>query len=348
MKNSANPQRIRNFWEPTYDPNAKEYKFWDATPENIIHSKGIQKYIVKLGIFKNAKINYLTDFTFEDVDFIDTLEGEQRKFTFKKCRFKGCSFRDAKFINVKFTECIFELSTFALGFYSNCEFRNCSYKKIGVSGNAMQFEECYINPELFLKDLYLNSKLDILKENQTTLQYQKFQQAKTKAVIARKFTEMKPIRSDIEYHILSIKTARRLEVLLNISQSYYYLLNGKKVDKVKNFFNFLFSSLEYPVLIFYGWLSGWGYKIGKVVFIGLAVILLFSIVNNFLIFQDSSFSDSILKTLEYWLLFGYTKYDFKIIPEGFQWLIFLNSVFGLIWFSAIIPIIINKLGKSNE
>jgi len=348
MKNEINPQRQKNYWEPIYEPDAREYIEWQATGEDLRHTKGIKKLIVNLETIKESQFTHLSEFTFENIDFTGSLDGEQRKFTFRKCIFRKCSFRGAIFINIKFTACEFDYTTFALGYFRDCEFRNCTYNQIGVSGNSMTLENCYIDPELFLKNLYLNANSDVLDENHTSLQYQKFQQAKTKAVIARKLTEMQPIKNDIEFHILSIETARKHEVLAYFDESFYNLFYGKDKAKIKNLFNLIFSFLEYPIIMLFGWISGWGYKIGKTIFLGIFCISIFAIINNALIFQSDSISASLLKTLEYWLIFGYTKYDFTLIPKNFQWLIFLNSFLGMIWFAAIIPIIINKLGKSNE
>jgi hypothetical protein len=341
MKSEINPQRQKNYWEPIYEPEAREFKEWQPSVDELRHTKGIQKRIVNLDTIKKSQFTHLNEFTFENIDFTGILDGEQRKFTFRKCIFKKCSFREAEFINIKFTLCNFDQSTFALGYFRDCEFRDCNYHKIGVSGNSMTMDNCYLDPELFLKDLYLNSDPVILTENNTSIHFQKFQQAKTKAVIARKLTELQPIKNDIEFHIKSIETARKKEVLAFFSESFYKLFYGKDNAKIKNFFNLIFSMLEFPIIMLFGWLSGWGYKIGKTVFIGIICIVIFAFINNELIFQSESILESILKTFEYWLLFGYTKYDFSLIPKSFQWLIFLNSLLGMIWFAAIIPIIIN-------
>jgi hypothetical protein len=348
MENVINPQRQRNFWEPIYEPNIKIFDIWKATPDEIRHLKGIKRLIVNLSIIQDSNSSHLSEFLFEKVDFIGFLDGGQMKFTFRKCNFTKCSFRNTEFTNIKFTECIFDHTTFALGYFKNCEFRNCTYKQIGVSGNSMILEDCYLDPKLFLESLFLNKDLSVLKEKNTNLQYQKFQQTKTKAVIARRLTEMQPIKNDIEFHILSIKTARKYEILSSYSESYYFVTHGKFFDRFKNLFNLIYSMLEFPVIMTFGWLSGWGYKIGKTIFIGLIFISLFSFINYGLIFKCDTYSESVLKTFEYWLLFGYTKYDFNLIPHNFQWLIFVNSFLGMIWFAALIPIIINKLGKSNE
>lgn len=348
MKEEINPQRKRNFWEPIYEPNISSFEKWKITAEELRHLKGIQKLVVDLATIQETNFTHLNDFTFEKIDFSGTLDGDQIKFTFRNCKFTKCSFRNAEFKNIKFTNCIFSYTTFALGYFKNCEFRNCRFNKIGVSGNSMVFEDCYINPEHFLKDLFLNTNAAVLREFQTNVAFQSYQQTKTKSVIARKLTESLPIKNDIEYHILSIKIARKYEILAFMKEAIYYLTHGKFSDKLTNFFNLLYSLFEMPVIMLFGWLSGWGYKIGKTLTIGILSILLFTILNKSIIFKCDTFSDSLLKTVEYWLLFGYTKYDFNLIPSNLQWIILLNSIFGMIWFAALIPIIINKLGKSNE
>ena len=348
MKADKNPQRYKNYWEPIYNPTIKQFDIWK--PDGIVleQTTGIKEVSFNIEIFKTLQLKRLTDKSFENVDFGGELDGGQRKFTFKSCSFNYCSFRDTILTNIKFTNCKFNHTSFTFGKFVNCEFRDCLFVKIGISSNATYLDNIYVNPMTFLKDFYLITNKSVLKENNSNVLFQWYMLERTRSNIARKLAEMPSIRRNIDFHIYSIKSSRKYEILSWLKRSIYYVIKGSLLQKAKNFINLIYYSLEYPTIMFFGWLSGWGNKIGKTLLIGLISLLVLSTINNCIIFKDDSFISSVLKTSEYWLLFGYTKYDFNVIPENYQWIIFGNSVLGMIWFAAIIPIIINKLGKSDE
>jgi hypothetical protein len=348
MKADKNPQRYKNYWEPIYNPSINQFNIWNPDEKVLEQTTGIKEVSFNIEICKTLQLKRLTDKTFENIDFKGELDGGQRKFTFKNCRFNYCSFRETIFINIKFTNCKFNHTSFTFGKFVNCEFRDCSFTKIGISGNATYLENIYVNPIAFLRDFYLMKDKSVLKENNSNLLLQWFMLEKTRSNIARKLAEMQSIRRNIDFHINSIKTSRKYEILSWLKKSIYFLIKGSFFQKAQNLINLIYYALEYPTMMFFGWLSGWGNKIGKTLMIGLISLIILSKVNNYLIFQDDTFISSVLKTSEYWLLFGYTKYDFDKIPENIQWIIFGNSLLGMIWFAALIPIIINKLGKNDE
>jgi hypothetical protein len=258
------------------------------------------------------------------------------------------SFRDTCLKGVKFNGCIFKYTSFSLAQFIDCEFRNCSYEKISLSGNTTVFENTYIDSKAFLKDVYLNRDKDVLKKNKTTLHYQSYRARKTKSEIARKIMHMRPVINDLDMLISSVKIARRLEIESAISESFYFIIHGSERKKVISFFNFVFSAIEYPVVNIFGWLTGWGYKIGKTVLFGILSMLLFSVIYDNFIYVKADFVDNLLKSFEYGLLFGYTKYPMDKVPMYIQWIHFLNSFFGMIWFSALIPVVLNKMSNDDN
>lgn len=348
MKADKNPQRYKNYWEPVYNPSIKQFDIWSPDSTVLQQTTGIKEVSFNIEICKDLQLNHLTDKTFEFIDFNGELDGGQRKFTFKDCNFNYCSFRETKLTNIKFTNCEFDHSTFTFGSFSNCEFRDCAFKKLGISSNATYLDNVYVNAVSFLKDLYLMSNKEILKENNSNILLQWYMLGRTKSNIARKLAKMPSIRRNIDFHILSIKTSRKNEIISWLKRSIYLIIKGSITQKVKNLINLIYYLLEYPTIMFFGWLSGWGNKIGKTISLGFLTLLVLSYINNYLIFTEDYFITSLLKTSEYWLLFGYTKYDFSSIQHSHQWILFSNSVLGMIWFAALIPIIINKLGKNDE
>ena len=159
-----NPQRNYNYWEPIFEPGIYEFSNWDPSiNENVTGIKEVSIDIANYQEYKN-----LEGFNFEKIDFSGILNGGTTKITFKKCIFDKCSFRNAVFENTKFTECIFSYTTFSLSEFKQCEFRKCTYKEIGISGNTTRFENIYIEPDIFLKNVFLYNNKRVLLEKQTT------------------------------------------------------------------------------------------------------------------------------------------------------------------------------------
>ena len=98
----------------------------------------------------------------------------------------------------------------------------------------------------------------------------------------------------------------------------------------------------------FGWLTGWGHKIGKTVFIGIIGITLFSFIYKYWFFENDTYIQNLLKSCEYWFLVGYTKYTFNDLNICKQFIIFCNSFLGLLWYASLIPIIFNKMSKNDK
>lgn len=341
-----NPQRSTNFWEPIYDPNEKEYKLCAIPPEDFDHIPAIDRYVINWEYLSTK--TFLEDKTFTRIDFIGNIDGDKLTKTFRNCQFVLCSFRSSEIKNIKFSNCNFDRTTFSLARFINCEFRNCQFHNIGISGNATQLENIYIDPEELLKNLYLCKDKDLLKERKTNIQFQKMMQMKTKSVIARKILTMKPVKADIDMLIRAIRSSRKYETKSKLAESLYNLKTQNFIQKWKHLLNFVYYILELPVLCFFGWLSGWGQKAGKTVLFGICGIFLFALFYAFIGYPKSTNSDSLMKSIEYTLLFGYTKYPFVNNNRLTNTVVLINAIFGMLWYASLIPIIINKLGKDDE
>lgn len=289
------------------------------------------------------------EYTFREVDFCDLLELEKPDtISFEKCEFKKVSFSKTIFKNVNFKECKFIETTFSLSTFIDCEFRDCEFKKIGISGNTTIFQNCYIDPEKLLHNVYVNEDKELLKEKGTTPFYQNYRSIKTRSEIARKIMTMRPVVNDLSMLITSIKVARNYETKSSIRGAFYHILTETFFKKVKYIFGFLFSIVEIIIINIFGWLTGWGYKIGKTSCLGGIGIVIFSLLYSFILFPDASYFNNLLKSIEYWFLIGYTKYPFADLSLWKQWTVFLNSFFGSLWFASLIPVVFNKMSRDDK
>lgn len=344
-------QRKKNYWEPIYDPHISINNCIDKTTirlNELSTTKGWKKSKINLEIFEPKK--YI-DLTFDTIDFFGSFSGFLPKFvTFEQCKFNKVSFSDTLFENVKFKKCIFDFTTFSLSTFKNCEFRDCTFSKIGISGNTTIFINTYIDSAKLLSDVFLNKDRDILLNlGRTTPEYQEYRLFGTKSSIARQIMRMAPIINDLPLLIKSIKTARNYEIKARIKRALFSISTETFFKKFRPIGMFISSLLELIIINFFGSLTGWGYNIGKAVSIGIIGNILFSLIYSFFIFKESTFFVNLLKAFEYWFLFGYTKYSYcPPLPLQEEYFIFLNTILGMLWFSALIPVIINKMSNDDK
>ena len=114
---------------------------------------------------------------------------------------------------------------------------------------------------------------------------------KQNTVIARKLTKMAPVKADFEMNIKSIKTARYYEIESRLRESLYYILKGNKLAKIKNFIQLIYCIIEYLITFLFGWLSGWGQKVGKASIIGIIALFSFTIIYYNILMIDASFKN---------------------------------------------------------
>jgi len=341
-------RRRTNYWEPIYNPSQNDLTKRTLEKTDFDTETGWKESILELKAFldSNSKYNKLT---FSTVDFSGTLEPEKTKsITFNNCTFENVSFSGTIFKNVKFQKCIFDKTTFSLSTFSNCEFRDCTYKDIGISGNTTVFNDCYIDSKKLLGNVFLNQNKDFLKEKNTTPLYQKYRHIKTKSVIARKIMSMPPVINDLSMLIKSISVARNYETKASILGNMNHIMTESSYSKIPYIVSFLFPILELIIINIFGWLTGWGYKIGKTTFIGIIGIIMFSFVYNYCLFEEYLYIENLLRSFEYWFLIGYTKYSFECLDIYTQLIIFLNAFFGSLWFASLIPVIFNKMSRDDK
>jgi hypothetical protein len=347
MTIKENPQRAKNFWEPIYSPeNDNKYQKWEISDENIGTITGKKKSWVQIDDFAKVKTKRIRDFKFDYVDFIGNFDDSY--MTFNECTFTCCSFYRSSWKNIKFRDCMFQNTSFSISKFENCEFRDCKFNNISISGNEMKFINSYIEPQHFIAAATTNLDPDILHEQNVLPEYQSYRLEKTKSSVARMLLQMKPIKNDIDTYVQAKRIARKSESFFQIKKHFYEIKAGKLKAKFFGVIGILLCFIEFLFISTIGWLSGWGLKTGRALILGLICTILFALYYHFYLFQPDSFVKSYLRGLEYWFLFGYTRYDISSLSLINKIVVFLNSLLGLFWFATILPVLIEKMGKENE
>ena len=347
MSNKTNIQRDKNFWEPIYAPeNDNSFRKWTVNDDELNTTSGKKNVWIDIADFIKLKKNIIENFTFTDIDFEGIVFKERLKFL--KCKFISCSFRNSEWDSVKFTDCEFTRTSFSISKFTNCEFRKCKYKEIGISGNETKFDNVYIEPKKFINAAYTNTDEKVLFELKINPLYQIYRLENTKTAVARMLLQMKPIRNDIDTYATAKKIARTSEIFYYIKKNLYEIKINRFFCKINPLLKLMTNYIEFLFTYSIGWLSGWGLKVGRTLSIGFIVTLFFGAYYYFFTFKDNELIDCYLRSLEYWFLVGYTKYDFENVSIINQYIIFMNSLLGMFWFGTLLPVILEKLGKSDE
>lgn len=345
QKKKTNRQRTSNYWEPIYKPEADNaFEYWQVKQHKLNDTTGKKNVWIKIDDFQDS-IYRVEDFTFENVDFEGTLN---KRLKFLRCKFINCSFRYTTWTHVKFNDCLFSRVSFTISKFNYCEFRDCKYEKIGLSGNETQFKDVFIEPDKFVKAAYTNTNENVLKENGTSVKYQKYRLEYSKSKFARMLLRMKPIRADIDSYSKAKMTARITENIFYIKKYYHDFTINTYVFKILPLLRFILSIIELVVTYLFGIASGWGLKFSRMFIVGLFLTLYFGIYYKLIFFYNQSFIECYLRSLEYWFFVGYTKYPFGKTLSDHQIIVFINSLLGIFWYSILIPVILEKLGKSDE
>lgn len=159
---------------------------------------------------------------------------------------------------------------------------------------------------------------------------------------------MSPVRNDLSMLIRTISIARNYETKASILEECHNLTIKSRLSIIPHLFSFIFFILEFMIINLFGWLTGWGHKIGKTAFIGISCIIIFSFIYRYFVFENELYIQQLLKSFEYWFLIGYTKYPTNDLSIYQHLVIFCNSFLGLLWYASLIPIIFNKMSKDDK
>lgn len=302
-----------SFFEPIYDPELSkklrpdDFKkgSWDFSQQ-----KGPCRFIF-LGedLKKNGDYPRVDSVTFLECDIFG-IQG--KAVTFKNCIFTKCDFR-GEFINVKFSNCTFDSSSISLVKFHNCQFRECVFIKIGASGNETQFVLSDItNPGDFIRAVSTNLS-HLPKE--TTKEYQLLRLEQTKATLARVILGNQSTEgSDLSYYdavrasTIYGTRSRGVDAKLKLPR-----FDNQESREKRGKGNELLAQVTSPliqistfcelfILRTAGLANAWGRSIFRVISIGIAIVLLTTLLRSRLL--GNNFWDSLFNSAEVFLLFG--------------------------------------------
>jgi hypothetical protein len=334
--------RQNNFWEPTFKPESSPLSIifdW----KDLEHTNGPKECICRLSSIKDIK--RINKKFFTGSDFVDNFDFDTT-FTFSECIFEDCHFGWSNWRNVKFQKCTFNSCAFGLTKFISCQFLDCNFKNISVSSNETVFEKCYIDPQKMINNIETNLNFPaILKERGTTKEYQKYRLAISKAKIAKNLLNSLKEYGDEDMFILSRKIFSKQYNISRIKEAIHTMKTGSKMKRISSFLDLFPRVIESLITPVFGFMNRWGYSIGRITIFGIFILIFFTLIYYY---QSNRLVYSLIKSFDFTLVAGYTKYDFSTMTLYWKFLHILNLAFGILWFSLFFPTILTKTSNKFE
>lgn len=339
-------RRTRVYWEPIFDQEAKAptRTKWDF--EHNRGPAGCVFFAVDLIQAVNGGLKSIFEgINFSACDFTGIFDLSPREIVFKNCKFFSCDFGLSTWRKAKFTGCEFKKCSFSQSNWADCEFRGCSWVDTGMSGNAMDMTTTVItNPGSFVRSAYTNQDPVILAKFGTSPFYQAMRLEGTKATVARSIVRMLVNVGDEGAYYEALRASSNQSTLAKISEAAYQFCQKGFKNKPLATFRLSLHSLEYLILNVAGFVNGWGRSIARPFMIGVALIMLFSLI--YLVTNVApDISSAFVKAAEITLLTGYTNHTSGELEGWKRYLMLWNMTAGLLWYVVFIPTLVNRISR---
>ncbi|MCZ7452318.1 pentapeptide repeat-containing protein [Rhizobium rhizogenes] len=337
-------KRKSSFWEPVYDPTDSDVFPYSTWPEAVNERREHVTLSIRHFPWELQDKVVFSKVNFSKCDF----EGDFTSFTptFKGCKFEYCDFGFSKWKRAKFKDCTFTGCSFSIATFEECEFRGSLYSQIGLSGNETFLQgTTFTNPEKFLNSAYTCTSQKILKEKGRSIEYQLMRLEGTKATIARTLLHSSSNSGDEEIYYTCVKLYQNLSITSKSMEARFSLSEKPAWDRsILNLFQIINLRLEYLIINSVGWLNNWGASIAKPTLMGAFMVVLFAFL-----YWISSIKQTMLGALsasiDISLLVGFTKQANNSLPMGTKFIFTLNMIVGLIWYSVLLPTVVNRISR---
>lgn len=351
----ARNRRVNNFWEPMHDPSFKEkYGIFKREEWEPTTNKGPSQTTFSEDNLLKSGSKRFDSITFSECDFTGDF-GKSDTIIFNECEFILCDFGTSTFNNVKFTMCKFQQTSFTQTRFNNCQLRSCIYDRIGISGNETQLNSTEIdNPSEFIKAAYTNTKQ--LPAN-VSASYQLLRLSLTRATVARVILDNLAREGSEESYYDAVKASTLAGCRAGMAQALLSTPRFDKIDREASIFSKVkipvqyargylqwgASAVEFVVLYLFGLSNGWGNSISRLILLSVISAAFFAFCYK--ITENLDFSNSILKSIEIFYAFGYTKHSLLNENIDMNILHISNALLGVFWYAVFISTVISKITR---
>lgn len=338
-----------NYWEMTYDPEAKQ----PDIAADLMQLDGTTGFCDRKIVGKNAKpVQVKTkksdpELRFERCDFALTVKDS----LITNCTFSKCSFDGSKWENVKFSSCKFENCHFSRTSFVYCHFvDSCTFKNNSASAELLRMEDTAISASAFMASLSTN--LDHLPPN-ISADYQRHRLVGTRETIAKTLFCSTRNEGNLKFYFEAYKELICSSLKQKIERHRYIAESRQPVPKCKFLLKSLPARCEGVIVRTAGWLTDWGESLLKAfAFFGIVVLLFCGVYFFYELHHQMTgthdgdycvrMGKTLVMSLNISLVAGYTGYFQANDPFMLQCIMIVNLVCGLFWYSLIIPVVTRK------
>lgn len=345
MVRASRVKRSTEFYDPLFEPKSPalcEDKAWPESSCAITHALLTSEGICSL-VEPSGKL-VVNRSQFDRCDF----EGDFTELVpaFKGCEFFRCDFGYSKWRRARFKGCKFSRCSLSLASFENCEFRDCVFSEIGLSGNELVLDGTTItNPAEFISSGYTNTDQDTLRVRGISIDYQLMRLEGTKATVARQVMHNLSTLGDEGAYYESVKAYHQTSLSYRLSSMRYRLSQKPAINvAMLMLFELFVCHVERLVIECSGKINNWGASIGRPTITGFTIFCFFTLFYWLVGIRHGAIS-AMITSLEITLLIGYTKHALLNDSLPVQSAFLANMVAGVIWYSVMIPTIINRISR---
>lgn len=339
----ARKRRLSNWWEPFHEPGANQ----DFVDGEWDFKNNMKPTRTRFRPDNTTDTKIFRDIHFYKCDFEGAFD---YRIVFIGCTFEMTDFGLTTFKKAKFTSCHFQSTSFTMCSLLDCEMRDCTFERINISGNETDLAKTLVtNPIAFFKGA--KAHVEHLPAEKSALK-QKLKMVETKSTVARRIMATLSEEGSETSFYEGVKANTLLECRARMARSILAVMsafNNKDLSYFKKLlivlaqtFTLFFAAADLVLLYIMGAINAWGASLTRPLIFGSFIVFLFSL--TYWLFGHSM-SNSALKSLEIWFLFGYTKYANLSDSTTTSWVQISNAVAGLCWYAITIPTIVNKLTR---
>lgn len=337
MAEEIRTRRNRSFWEPIYNPNDKK-DFPEAKLDQ--NRPGFTHSTINLESFSGKR--RLDGQVFAECNFAGLFTNN----VFNKCSFTLCDFGLTTWKYAKFSRCQFSRSSFTQATFISCEFRDCSWHEMGLAGNETRFISTTLdNPHDFVHSAFTTLDRSIVEPLGGQVFYQFVRLQRTKANVARHILNVLMTEGEEEWYYQAICVYSLQSFLASYYETRWLAVNTKSwYKRLALEIRATGYILERTFIQALAFFNNWGASLLRPLAVGFAIAALFSCIYRYFEFAKS-WKDAWLTSIDITLVAGYTKHAIAGHLFSEQSIYLSNLIFGLFWFSIVVPTLINRISR---
>lgn len=343
-------RRITAWWEPTFSPDkACDFTAGDwSLPELAANIKLFRGEDLAHRISANEIKPKFKGIRFSNCDFTGAFQIGYRTIVFDKCEFIACDFGTSTWTRAKFTGCNFDQCSLSQSSWIKSEFRRCRWSNIGMSGNATDFDQVFIeNPRSFLAAAYTRLDPKILREKGKSPSFQAARLEETKATVARNiYNNHKGVGDENTFYDACrgyiIQSCRA-----NIYDKLYTVCNRKSsaTTRLISAFGALGAIAELSILWIFGTCNAWGRSVSRP--LGGLLVTFGGFAIGYGWITGLGLAASLGRAIDVTTIAGFTRSVTPADSGALLWASWVNLIIAIMFYTVFFATVVAKISRNR-